>query len=168
MSARLASSVLVAILVAGCGEGEYKPSPDVGKSPAEGRVIDECRYKQPEAENGDKPPQALVARLITCLWERPANPGMDGAMTVDIFSLKVGSSRDWAVESDIGAGDIDTEVWPVKVHYAINTFYRTSTQVAEGEAIFNCFVTTFNEWGCGLGQRIRDFPGKSIPVPGAS
>lgn len=126
------------------------------------RPIDDCRIEQGPAKNGQKPDEALVHRLITCLWERPASPGMDGAVTVDIASLKIGSARNWVVKSDIGPGDLDTRVWPVASHYTRSTHYRTSTSISEADAVFNCFVNNFGSWQCGLGQTVRSQPLRSV------
>ncbi len=126
------------------------------------RPIDDCRIEQGPAQNGQKPDETLVRRLITCLWERAANPGMDGAVTVDIGSLKIGSARNWVVKSDIGPADLDTRVWPVATRYTRSTHYRTRTSISEADAVFNCFVTNFGSWQCGLGQTVRSEPLRNV------
>ncbi|MBF0552965.1 MAG: hypothetical protein HQK96_00240 [Nitrospirae bacterium] len=129
------------------------------------RPIVDCNVQQKKAKNGDSIPPELAKRLIQCLWEKPAAPGMDGAETVDIDSMDIGKSRKWVYRQDMGQGiaDLDTRVWPIDVKWTWKTYYRTQIYVKVNEDIFNCYVDAFSKWSCGLGQNVKKISTQYIP-----
>lgn len=131
------------------------------------RLFVNCNADQPKKyKNGDSIPPELAKGLIQCLWEKPANPGMDGAVTVDIDSMDIGRPRTWVYQQDMGQGiaDLNTRVWPIDVKWTWKTYYRTRTHVIVEEDIFNCYVNAFGKWSCGLGQRVKEISKKDIAV----
>ncbi len=127
------------------------------------REILDCDFKQPPAKNGSAPPPELAKKLIRCLLERPANPGMDGAVTVDINEFQIGKPRPWRIREDTGSADQNTIVYPILVSDTWKTFFRTRTQVIESTTYYNCFVNSLNKWTCGLAKRVKEGETKSIP-----
>ena len=128
----------------------------VGTVPTDRALVD-CNIQQTPAKSGSKPPEALATKLIQCLFEKPAAPGMDGAQTMDIGELQIGKPRKWNPRIDMGSGSVDTVVYPIRVKWTWKTFYRTATNVeANREDVFNCYVDAFERWTCGLGERVKE------------
>ena len=147
------------------------PPPDKAIVAKDGTVISnrplvDCNVQQKKSKNGDPISPELAKRLIQCLWEKPSNPGMDGAQTVDIDGMDIGRSRKWVYQQDMGQGiaDLDTRVWPIDVKWTWKTYFRTRTHVIVEEDIFNCYVDAFSKWSCGLGAHVKDISKKDVEV----
>lgn len=95
-------------------------------------------------------------KMIRCLSEY--YEGDDYASRVDIKQFKVGKPRKWQPYNDIGPGTIDTLVYPIKVTANQIWWNSTTTEERKWLRIFNCFYSTLDEWTCGLGERIKDWP----------
>lgn len=144
-----------------------KPGPATTEVAADGTVgadrpILDCPIKQPQARNGASPDLELLKKVFRCQYgEKPAAPGYDGAATVDVLSMQVGRSRKWRFNAgtgggDLGGGDADTVVWPIKIEFTNKEHYRTSTTVWEGSIrIFNFFVNSFGEWQYGSAESVK-------------
>ena len=126
------------------------------------RVLMQCSLVQPPARNGDVPNVELLTRVFRCQYgEKPAAPGLDGAVTVEVESMQVGRSRKWiyaggAGGGDLGGGDADTVVWPIKITFTEKVHYRYSTTIsADAVRIFHFFVNGFGEWQYGSAESVR-------------
>lgn len=105
--------------------------------------------------------RATVSGLIRCLYEYKNGVGTDGLgndSRIDITSLKIGRTRPWRVNIDVGAGDLDTRIYPVKVKYTQTWWTNTEVKTKKSTSIFGCFYSTLDEWECGLNQRVSDSP----------
>ena len=124
-----------------------------------------CPITQKAARNGDKPDSELLKKIIRCRkGEKPAEPGFDGAVTVDVTALAVGTPRDWDYRRDLGSGDRGTRVYPVKVTYTERTHYKTRTVVGEDwMRVMNFYVDAFGEWQSGSEEHVKSPTSKSIP-----
>lgn len=124
-----------------------------------------CPIAQKQARNGDKPDPELLKKLVRCRkGEKPAEPGYDGAVSVEVTALVVGSARDWDNRRDSGSGTQKTKVYPVKVTYTEKTHYKTRTAVSEGWIrVMNFYVDAFGEWQSGSEEPVRAPTNKSIP-----
>ncbi len=124
-----------------------------------------CPIAQEAARNGDKPNVELLKTLVRCRkGEKPAEPGYDGAVTVEISALMVGTPRKWDYRRDSGSGDVDTRVYPVKVTYTEKTHYKTRAVVAEDWIrIMNFYVNAFGEWQSGSEEPVKSPTSKSVP-----
>jgi hypothetical protein len=124
-----------------------------------------CPIAQRPASNGDKPDSELLKSLVRCQkGEKPAEPGFDGAVTIEVTALAVGSPRDWDNRRDSGSGELGTKVYPVKVTYTEKTHYKTRTVVAEDWIrLMNFYVDSFGEWRSGSEEPIKSPTNKSIP-----
>ena len=126
------------------------------------RPILDCPIKQPQERNGASPDLELLKKVFRCQYgEKPAAPGYDGAATVDVLSMQIGRSRKWRFNGatgggDLGGGDADTVVWPIRIEFTNKEHYRTSTTVWEGSIrIFNFFVNSFGEWQYGSAESVK-------------
>lgn len=125
-----------------------------------------CPVPQAAARNGDKPDLEVLKKIVRCRkGEKPASPGYDeGAVTVEVSSLLIGSPRDWDGRRDSGSGERGTKVWPVKVTYTDKTHYRTRTEVAEDWIrVMNFYVDAFGEWRSGSEEPVKSPTVKSVP-----
>jgi len=127
------------------------------------RAILDCPVEQKPVKNGTRPNALLLGKLIRCLWEKPATTGMDGAVTMDLTPLQIGTPRRWNPRRDLG-GSANTIVYPVKTTYTQKTFYRERIVVDEYTGVFNCSINPFGEWACGMAEHKQKGETKSIPV----
>ena len=105
--------------------------------------------------------KATLLALIRCLYEYKGGVATDGLgndSRFDILSAKVGRSRPWRVNIDIGSGDLDTRIYPVKAKWKQTWWSDTQVITKTGTSIFGCFYSTLDEWECGLNQRVSDTP----------
>ena len=92
----------------------------------------------------------MIEKIIRCIYEKPSEPGSEGATTMNITSLTVGTPRKWRVYVDIGQGNASTIVYPLYVKWTLKTFYRTRNVLITGkEGTFTGFVDGNNLWNAG-------------------
>ncbi len=132
---------------------------------ADRELLDCAHMKQPTARNGQPLPTELAKKVIRCLYEKPSDPGSDGATTMDISEFKPGAPHKWRVNEDSGAGGTaNTMVYPVRVKWTQKTFYRSYNQVqTDNERVFTCYVDV-DKWFCGSAQFIKDGQKSQIQV----
>lgn len=138
----------------------------VGVMPAHAQDgILKCPVAQKPARNGDKPDPNLLKQLIRCSkGEKTAEPGYDGAVTVEVTALQIGSPRNWDGRRDSGSGERNTKVYPVKATYTDKTHYKTRTVVGEDWIrVMNFYVDSFGEWRSGSEEPVKSPTNKSIP-----
>lgn len=164
---RPAACILAIALLAVVAPSAAASSPARGGTGAAAPSLLDCPVPQP-AKASPKPNAKLLAKLIRCLFEKKAEPGMDGAVRIDIQALRIGKPRAFVVAAD-GSGDLGnggpgTVVWPVRATWRWTAYYSASRQVSDNVSMFNCLLSTFGEWECGLAQRIKDGPLRSLPA----
>ena len=114
------------------------------------RDLLDCDRLKRSGRNGSPLSAELAKSLIRCLYEKPSQPGMDGATTMDISSLTIGAPHRWTVYVDMGQGNANTLVYPVQVKWTMKTFYRrTNTLTTYKEGPFTCFADATSIWQCG-------------------
>jgi len=120
------------------------------------RPILQCPIQQSQVTNGARPNAELFKKIIRCnKGEKAAYKGYDGAVTIDVTSLQIGTPRKWQYGRDIGGGP-NVIVYPVKSTFSYKTFYRSSTQVSENWiSIINFHVNDFGEWTTGSEESIK-------------
>ena len=123
----------------------------------------DCPIEQQQVRPNARPDTELLKKVIRCLYERRAPAGMDGAKTVDITAFQIGTARKWRPLDDIGSGNLNTMVHPIKVTWIEKTFYQSYTQQIDSISMFNCYVNAVGEWECGLAQRIKQGETKRTP-----
>jgi hypothetical protein len=122
-----------------------------------------CPIEQKQVKVNASPNPELLKKIIRCLYEKPAPAGITGAKTVDITDFQIGASRKWIPLSDIGSGNRNTTVYPIKASWTEKTFYESYTQQIDNISMFNCFVNAVGEWECGLAKRIKESDIKRLP-----
>jgi hypothetical protein len=133
---------------------------------ADRELLDCKNLKAGPARNGQPPPTELIKKLIRCTFERPADPGQDGARTMDIGGFTADGKRRWDRREYQGMhATAATIVYIFHVKYNKKTFYRTSTETETGsERNFACYVDG-TEWYCGTAAGgVKDGEKKTIPV----
>jgi hypothetical protein len=114
------------------------------------RELLDCENLKHNGRNGSPPPVELAKKLIRCLYEKPSQPGMDGATTMDITEFTIGAPHRWRVYVDMGQGTANTLVYPVQVKWTMKTFYRTrNVLTTDKEGPFTCFADATSLWQCG-------------------
>ena len=122
------------------------------------RPILNCPTEQKPAQNGTAPNPEVLKRVLRCkLGEKAAAKGLDGARTIEVTALQIGSSRPWDRLQDRDGGTPGkTVVYPVKVTYTEKTFFRSGTKVGNNWIrVFNFFVDGFGEWNYGSANTIK-------------
>lgn len=114
------------------------------------RELLDCGHLNQGGRNGSPPPVELAKKMIRCIYEKPSQPGQDGARTMDITGFTIGAPHRWRVYEDIGQGNANTLVYPIRVKWNQKTFFRTRNVLqTDNEDTFNCFVDNTNLWQCG-------------------
>jgi hypothetical protein len=114
------------------------------------RELLDCGHLNQGGRNGSPPPAELAKKMIRCMYEKPSQPGQDGARTMDITGFTIGAPHRWRVYEDIGQGNANTLVYPIRVKWNQKTFYRTrNVSQTDNEDTFTCFVDNTNLWQCG-------------------
>lgn len=120
----------------------------------EGRQFVTCPVPQAQVGPGARPDPELFKKLIRC--KKGEKAADDGAVTVDVTALQVGSPRPWSYSQDIGNGKVGTLVYPVKATYTVKTHYKTATEVeANWIRILNFYVNSFGEWQIGSEEPVK-------------
>lgn len=128
------------------------------------RPILACPVSQTKVTNGARPNTELFKKIIRCnKGERAAAKGYDGAVTVDVTELQIGTPRKWIYGRDLG-GKPGTTVYPVKATFHYKTFYRDRTEVSQNWIrVFNFYVDEFGEWKIGSEESVK--AGETVNVP---
>lgn len=128
------------------------------------RPVIDCPVAQTPVKNGARPNQELFKKIIQCRkGEKAASKGYDGAVTVEVTALQMGTPRQWIYSRDIG-GKPGTMIYPVKATYTVKTFYRYRTDVSQNWIrILNFYVNEFGEWTIGSEENVK--AGEAVDVP---
>lgn len=131
---------------------------------AAGDFLD-CPIAQKQVKNSSRPEVELFKKIIRCKkGEKAVERGGEGAVKVEVTALKVGASRPWSYNQDIGNSKPGTVVYPVKTTYTVKTLYRTATEVeTDAIRILNFYVNAFGEWQIGSEEPIKSAKTKRIP-----
>jgi hypothetical protein len=99
--------------------------------------------------NASAPTAQDITASLKAINEKPAAPGSDGAVTVEVLNVKIGDRRKWHF-ADGGDGTPETDLWSVRVHYLIRTHYRTRTMVYDWDKPMAVFRNGLGEWQVGI------------------
>lgn len=135
-------------------------------APALGAQALTCPVAQTAVAADAKPDAELFKLLIRCKkGEKPVAAGEEGAVTVDVTALQVGSPRPWTYRQDSGSGQDGTLVYPVKATYTVRTHYRAATEVEDGSVrILNFYLDSFGEWQIGSEEPVQSPTVSRVPV----
>lgn len=156
--------LLFSLLLLGLCEATTAQTVDKDNTLSADRPIISCPITQPTVKNGNKPNPDLLKKLIRCKkGELEASKGYDGAVTVEVTGIQIGTPRKWDYNRDLGNGSTSTVVYPVKATYTIKTFYRKRTLVSENWIrIINFYVNAFGEWASGSEENVKSGVSKEI------
>ena len=140
-----------------------KATVDADNTLSADRAILQCPVQQTQVSASAKPDVELFKKIIRCnKGEKPAYKGYDGAVTVDVTALQLGTPRKWQYLRDIG-GKPGVIIYPVKATFTYKTFYRSGTEVSENWIrIINFYVNEFREWTSGSEESIKMGETKNI------
>jgi hypothetical protein len=130
------------------------------------RPLLDCKnLKRGPVRNGQPISAELAAKVIRCWFEKPSEPGKDGATTMDITEIVPGTPRRWNPNDDWAMNaTTNTVVYPFRVRWDLKSFYHTFNRVETGkENIFACFVD-IDQWYCGQAQTIKNGEKRLIQV----
>lgn len=120
----------------------------------QGREFVTCPIAQTQVGPGARPDAELFKKLIRC--KKGEKAADDGAVTVDVSALQIGSPRPWSYSQDQGNGKVGTMVYPVKATYTVKTHYRQATEVeANWIRVLNFYVNSFGEWQIGSEETVK-------------
>ena len=126
----------------------------------------DCPIDQPNKAKA-KPKKKFLVKLVRCVYEYRDAPGVNALGTdskIEIKQWKMGKSRPWDLNRDIGPGSLDTKIWPIKIKFDQFWWHETVMNYSVNRIhIVDCFITTYDEWMCGLGQIIDDSKLESKP-----
>ncbi len=115
------------------------------------RPLLDCKNMKATGKNGSPISEDAARKIIACLWEKPADPGLDGAVRADVSSVTIGAPRRWVLYRDPDGGGDSTMVYPVRATWTTKTFYRyRNLEVADQQGEFACIVDSFHTWRCEL------------------
>lgn len=119
-------------------------------------VINPKSTDQPKVVHGNEPTKANLIAWMDKLIAKPASPGMDGAITYELKSFQLGTTRKWQY-SDGGNPEKghNTTIYPIKVHFVQKTHYRTRNSVIDRQCVFTSFKNAFGEWTFGYSSEPR-------------
>lgn len=110
----------------------------------------------PPGKNGDPPPSTdVLKRLIQCIWERPAPPGSDGAVTVDVRFVNMtgkringqGKRNPNGSFTDPLTSDPNRVIYMFDASYIRKTLYQYGTGVYDAShEVFEAYVGLDNKW----------------------
>lgn len=125
-----------------------------------------CPIAQTAVAADAKPDIELFKQLIRCKkGEKSVAAGDEGAVSVDVASLKIGQPRPWSYRQDAGSGQEGTQVYPVKATYTIRTHYRAATEEEAGWVrILNFYVDGFGEWQIGSEEPVQSPTTQRVPT----
>jgi len=80
--------------------------------------------------------------VIRRLWEKDAEPGSDGAVTITFDSLVVGAPRAWRANASDAYGQVDPKkpIYPVRASFGTCTDFKTAISKRQMERIYDCFT----------------------------
>jgi hypothetical protein len=88
--------------------------------------------------------------VIRRLWEKEAQKGADGAVTVTFQKVVVGAPRAWRANLSDAYSQADPKkpIYPVRATFATCTDYNKAISKRKMERIYDCFVHKTGGWQC--------------------
>jgi len=103
-----------------------------------------------EDSNGKTANEKTFRGVIRRLWEKEAQKGSDGAVTITFEDVFVGPSRAWRANySDAYSQAVPGKrIYPVKATFATCTDYKSAITKRKMERIYDCFMHKAGGWQC--------------------
>lgn len=144
---RLLVSSAFATMLGAAGPVQAHVNPTLAPPPQAGVIT--CSASSPDSDGKSTNEQSFRG-VIRRLWEKEAQPGADGAVTVSFETFVVGGSRPWRPT----ATDAYSQADPTKPIFAVQTSFETCTDYRAAiskrkmERIYDCFVHNTGGWQC--------------------
>jgi hypothetical protein len=105
--------------------------------------------------------------VIRRTFAHPAEPGMDGAVTIHFQSFKIGAPRRWMVSDGYNfSADRSKPIRELRVLFTTCTDYRTAISLRQMERNFDCFTAPTGETVCQVsGSTGGMLPDKTQYIP---
>lgn len=125
-----------------------------------------CPVAQSAVAADSRPDVELFKLLVRCKkGEKSVAAGDEGAVSVEVSALQIGTARPWTYRQDSGTGQEGTLVYPVKATYTVRTHYRAATEVeSDWIRILNFYVDSFGEWQIGSEEPVKSASTQRIPI----
>jgi hypothetical protein len=100
-----------------------------------------CGASTPDGD-GKTANEKVFRGVIRQLWEKPADKGMDGAVTIQFEKMTIGAPRAWrpTATDSYSQADPKKPIYPVRVAFSTCTDYRTAISMRQMERIYDCFT----------------------------
>lgn len=103
-----------------------------------------------EDSDGKTANEKTFRGVIRRLWEKEAQKGSDGAVTITFQKMVVGAPRRWRPTFDDAYSQADPKkpIYPVRATFATCTDYKSAVSKRKMERIYDCFVHKTGGWQC--------------------
>jgi len=127
---------------------EQESSPDESAAQQNNSSV-ACPASDPDSD-GKTTNEKTFRGVIRRLWEKEAEQGSDGAVTITFQRVVVGAPRAWrpTLTDAYSQADPKKPIYPVKVTFATCTDYRAAISKRKMERIYDCFVHKAGGWQC--------------------
>jgi len=103
-----------------------------------------------EDSDGKTANEKTFRGVIRRLWEKEAQKGSDGAVTITFQKMVVGAPRAWRANLSDAYSQADPKkpIYPVRATFATCTDYKKAVSKRKMERIYDCFVHKTGGWQC--------------------
>ena len=103
-----------------------------------------------EDSDGKTANEKTFRGVIRRLWEKEAQKGSDGAVTITFQKVVVGAPRAWRANLSDAYSQADPKkpIYPVRATFATCTDYKKAVSKRKMERIYDCFVHKTGGWQC--------------------
>ena len=125
-------------------KGQNKPAP---KDNTDGAVACFESDSESDVKNAD---EKNFRGVIRRFWEKEAQEGSDGAVTLTFQKMTVGAPRRWRATFDDAYSQADPKkpIYPVRATFTTCTNYKDAITKRKMERIYDCFVHKTGGWQC--------------------
>lgn len=103
-----------------------------------------------EDSDGKTANEKTFRGVIRRLWEKEAQKGADGEVTITFQKVVVGAPRAWRANLSDAYSQADSKkpIYPVRATFATCTDYKKAVSKRKMERIYDCFVHKTGGWQC--------------------
>lgn len=105
-----------------------------------------CPASDPDS-NGKTALEKSFRAAIRQTWEKEAEPGLDGAVTITFQSFRVGAAHKYRTYVDPNDA-IGKTIYPVRATFTTCTDYNRRIETMKREREFSCYKNTSGEYTC--------------------
>ena len=124
-----------------------KTAPDETAAPADLKKPGEGACPRDSAPRTDM--EKTFRPVIKKIFEKKAEPGADGSVSVSIQKMDIGESHSYREYEDPNESR-GKAIYPVRAKFTTCTDYKTRTVLVDRERAFACYQNTTGEWVCDI------------------